>query len=541
MNWPSIKQAMAARFFGDVIRLREVEAMAAAEYCQQAAAEGRIAQAVAQETAKIRQALPSLSTWEPTLAGFRRFTGSQDLQSTLRDLSPIDQERQAQIGHFLFATNPMAKWMIRIGAAYQLGGGVSLVCEDPDTQELLDRFWRDPVNQWDVKLAQKVMDLGIFGEQCWPRFVAPGTGRVRLGYLDPTLIGQVILDPENAEQPIGIVTRQWMNAAYQQPVKKYRVVLPIDEDELTLDTQRLRAEFTDGDCYYFAINKVSNGSRGISELYDVADHLDGYEQFMFNRIERADLANRVVTDVTVTGATDAEIQERAKNFRLPPAGGAHIHNEKVALDVKAPKLEAADAAEDARLFRNQCLRGFPEHWFGGGGDVNRATAAEMDEPTFKLLELAQNYTAWMLKTVALDQIRQSKRVGALRQGASEIVQVQMPEMVKADMAKLGVGYQTVSATSSANVQAGLMTEEEARQLIALFVKPFGIDLKPLTQEELQRMKAERDLADASRDYQPGGPADKAFRGGRGNGSRHSNGREAVLSGNGPLDRLGAGR
>ena len=34
----------------------------------------------------------------------------------------------------------------------------------------------------------------------------------------------------------------------------------------------------------------------------------------------------------------------------------------------------------------------PEHWFGGGGDVNRATAAEMDAPTMKAL--AQERDLW---------------------------------------------------------------------------------------------------------------------------------------------------
>lgn len=459
------------------------------------------------QAASARQALPSLATWEPTMAGFRRFTGQSDLQSTLRDLSPLDQERQAQIGHYLYATNPLAKWLVNINVAYQLGGGVTLMAKDEAVQAVLDTFWHDPVNQWPVKLPQKIRDLGIFGEQCWPRFVAPGTGRVRLGYLDPTLIAQVVLDPDNAEQPIGIVTRTWTNYT-EVPPRKYRVILGIDEEELTPLAQQLRREFTDGDCFYFAINKVSNGSRGISDLYDRADWLDGHEQFMFNRLERADLANRIVTDVTVTGATDAEIQERTKSFKLPPAGGAHLHNEKVAIEMKAPKLEAADASVDARMFRNLCLAGFPEHWVGGGGDVNRATAAEMDEPTFKLLEMAQAMTAHIVRTVATDQIRQAKRVGALRQTADESFDVQLPEMVKADLGKLAETFDKVSTAVASNVAQGLMLKEEARQLVALTVKPLGIELKPMTEEELDDLQAKRDLATASRDYQEGAPAGK---------------------------------
>ena len=501
MNWASIKQRAAERLFGEEIRRREAEAMAAAEYCQQAAAEVRVQQAVMQ----IRQALPSLATWEPSMAGFRRFTGQHDLQSTLRDLAPLDQERQAHIGHYLFATNPMAKWLVKIGVAYQLGGGVTLAADDDEVQALLDAFWRDPVNQWDVKLPRKLQDLGIFGEQCWPRFVAPGTGRVRLGYLDPTLIGQVVLDPDNAEQPIGIITRTWTNVV-NVPERRYRVILGIDEDELTPLAQQIRRDFTDGDCFYFAINHVSNGSRGISDLYDKADWLDGYEQFMFNRLERADLANRIVTDVTMTGATQSEVDTYRDSFKLPPPGGAHIHNDKVAIDMKAPKLEAADASIDARLFRHQCLAGFPEHWMGGGGDVNRATASEMDEPTFKLLEMAQHYTQHMIVTVCTDQIRQAKRVGALRQSASETFTVQLPEMVKADMGKLAETFDKVSRTATTNVREALMTKEEARRLIAITAKPLGVELAPMDQQALEALEEAQRERFESQDYREAGEA-----------------------------------
>jgi hypothetical protein len=276
-----------------------------------------------------------------------------------------------ELEYFHYLANPMAQWLLNIQVAYLAGDGVALASKDPDAQAVLEAWWTDPVNNWPYKLEKKMRELAMYGEQCWPAFTAPGTGRVRLGYLDPCLIQDVILDPDNAEQPIGIVTKKSVGA-YAMPERRYRVILPITEEELMPPAQRIRQEFDDGECFYFAINSVSNGSRGISDLLPKIDWLDGYEQFMFARVERAELMNRIIFDLELTGFTQEQIEAFKKAFALPPPGGIHVHNEKVKLEPKTPKLEAADAAVDARLFKHQALAGYPEHWYGGGGDVNRA-------------------------------------------------------------------------------------------------------------------------------------------------------------------------
>lgn len=52
------------------------------------------------------------------------------------------------------------------------------------------------------------------------------------------------------------------------------------------------------------------------------------------------------------------------------------------LEAKSASLQAADTSESARLLRNHVLGGgtVPEHWFGGGGDVNRAALARWANP-----------------------------------------------------------------------------------------------------------------------------------------------------------------
>ena len=85
--------------------------------------------------------------------------------------------------------------------AYLLAEGVTLQCKDEEHQKLLNAFWSDPINNWPMRLEQRVRALGLLGEQCYIANVREGDGFVRLGYLDPSLIGRVVMDPDNGSQP----------------------------------------------------------------------------------------------------------------------------------------------------------------------------------------------------------------------------------------------------------------------------------------------------------------------------------------------------
>ena len=132
---------------------------------------------------------------------WRKLTGDAN-----RDLSPMTQDRMQKMAAYLWESNLMANRLIELMVAYLLAEGVKLTCKDDLGQKTLNRFWRDPINNMPLKLAEKVRELALFGEQCYPVFLNEVSGAVRLGYLDPSLIATVVMDPDNASQPIGVVT-----------------------------------------------------------------------------------------------------------------------------------------------------------------------------------------------------------------------------------------------------------------------------------------------------------------------------------------------
>ncbi len=422
---------------------------------------------------------------------WRRLSGD-----TRRDLSPMTHQRMREMAQYLWESNLLANRLIELPIAYLLAEGVALHCDDPDNQALLTRFWRDPINQMSVKLPKKVRELGIYGEQCYPAFVNEHTGHVRLGYLDPGLVETVVMDPDNPEQPIGIVTVKDKKGV----ARRYRVIVNGADAELfTERTRAIREMFSDGEAFWFTINDLSNGRRGRSDLLAQADYLDGYDQYLFGELDRAQFMRAFIWDVTLTGATAEEVAAKAKTITAPRPGSARVHNEAEVWKAETPDLKAQDSAEGARLFRNHVLGGatMPEHWYGGGGDVNRATGESMAEPTLKVLSMRQQVVKHMLETIGVYVLRQA----LLARGKGEpdledeVYQVEaiFPEMTSRDTTKYAAALQQAVVAVGLALDKGLITQATAVRIINAIAGRLGVEID--AEGELEAAAAEK--ADAA--------------------------------------------
>lgn len=404
--------------------------------------------------------------------GFRKLTGGID-----RDLVGVSPERMHRIALGLWETTPLGKWMIEIPLAFILAEGVKLTVEDEEAQAWLDVFWSDPITNMPMTLAKRARELALFGEQVWPAFIALD-GHVRLGYLDPSLIEDVVADPDNASQPIGIITKPDANGRKA----RWRVIVAGDDVELFSErTVALRATFRDGDCFYYRVNDLMAGRRGRSDLLPSADWIDALDQFLFGELERADYMRSWIWDVTLEGADQAEVEARAAQLSPPRTAGVRVHNERESWETKSPDIRAEDAAGAARLFRNHAIGslGLPEHWFGGGGDVNRATAGEMGQPAYKMLSMRQQTLKRMLEEVGRYVIRQRLGVIGATARASEPqyqITAEFPELVSEDVSRYATALaQVVSAVASA-IDEGLLTHRDGLRLVATLAGQLGVEV-----------------------------------------------------------------
>ena len=426
-------------------------------------------------------------------AGWRRASGDGLAGLNDRDLAPMAQDRMQKLAEYQWQSNLIANRLVELPLAYLLAEGVTLQCKNAEHQKVLNAFWCDPINNWPLKLESRVRALGLLGEQCYIANVRDGDGFVRLGYLDPRQIATVVNDPDNPEQPIGVVTKR-DNRGRQY---KYRVMVLGDDSELfSVNTARIRAEdFKDGECLLYQINKFPNGSRGRSDLLGQMDWLDAYDDFLFNELDRIGYLRSFVWDVTLQGADPKAVEEYEKKFTPPGPNSTFVHNDSVKLEAKSPSLQAADTSQSARLLRNHVLGGSttPEHWFGGGGDVNRAAASEMGEPTFKMYSMRQGKLKLMLEEIGRFVLwSRAQTWGDKPDWASDEWQVTavFPELLNRDITKFASAMQAVVSAVIQMIDAGLLTEETALKIVADVAQRFGQDFDAKTELAAARKEAE---------------------------------------------------
>lgn len=447
-----------------------------------------------------------------------------------RDLQPITQERAQEIAFWLYDTNPMAKRVLETTRDFVVGEGVMVHATEQDEElqkaigAVIGRHWQDSVNQWDLKLYSKILELGLYGEQCWPVFVNPVDGHVRLGYIDPGAIGQVITDPENAELIVAIALKSSDGTAQG---RRYKVV-GMDERPGSPSFGRLVGADTDaqgqitetyqdrgpggdligeprpydGSCCFFAINKVSNAKRGRSDLLALADWIDAYDQYLFNEVDRAVLLKSFVWWFKWTGLNDQQVTAKSREMAAPKPGAAMHSNEKMDMQAVTPDLKSQDAQIGADLILSYIATGagLPKTWLSGTMDVNRATASELAEPAFKKLTSRQKYVTYMLQHVIAFVLDQAELHSALpkREGARPqpwAFTVAMPEMRGKDLSQAATALNQATQALATAMADGVIDVQAAQEVMVTLLTQFGValDLEAMREriEQEETEKAEQ--------------------------------------------------
>lgn len=429
------------------------------------------------------------ATVDPDDDDWVRLTGDEK-----RNLSGVSQQRMQELAVYLWKTNTIAKALVEVPIAYLLADGVSAEADDEEAQQWINDFWEDPINEMDIKLEKKVRELSIYGEQCWPAFVNEMNGDVRLGYLDPGLIATIVTDPDNIEQPIGVVTKKDKKGI----ARRFKVIINGPEEVFSNRTREIREGFTDGECFYFTVNALSNADRGHSDYLPQMDWLDAYDQAMFGELERWDFLRAHIWDVTIKGADEEGIKKRAKEIHAPNAGSVRVHNEAEEWNAVTPDLHASDSSTNARLFRNHILGGntFPEHWFGGGGDVNRSTAEGMGEPTVKTFQMRQNYIRYILVFLLKFVIRQKLSIygdnytTVFMSDPAYKPKITFPELTSKDTSKFATAFQQVVIAGVAAMDQGVLSEESVISLVAMIAGQLGLEID--VKAEMEKILAEKE-------------------------------------------------
>jgi len=399
-------------------------------------------------------------------------------QRETKDIAPYTRDRMLKMVYYLWVQNPMARSIVEMKKDYVVGDGLTYEAEDEDVQQVLNDHWNDPINKWDRRIHRAVRELSMWGEQIWPVFVQEHTGRVRFGYIDPAQVKDVIVDPMNVELAIGVIIR---SSAGKKEYKLKTVLPNFDEGDLSEEAAKIRESMTAGQCFYFSINKLSNSTRGLSDLIQVVDMIDMYDECQFTRGEKVKIAGNYFFKCTMKGANENELKatQKKEEGKIPKPGTVKYQNENIEWDVVAPNMKAQDYSEDMRRMKNYILAGvrFPEHFFGEGGEVNYATALSMHAPVNKAMRSSQGEVESIMADVFAFVIAEAKKAGVLSSVASEEYKsFGFPEIDTKDLKNLSAALQqTVTALSTARLDNAI-TDDEYRSTLKQLLTPFGVEL-----------------------------------------------------------------
>ena len=464
------------------------------------------------------------------------------LSKSERDFDSLTQERALKIAFYLYEMNPIAKAVLEKTRDFVLGEGVlvDVAGEDKALQQVVDGFWFDPMNQMDIKLHNKILELGLYGEACWTVFVNPVNGYVRLGYIDPADIKEIITAPQNVEDVQGIVLKSGPTSALATQILK---VVRVNEEPGDRWHGRMQGIKTDtagkvltlyqprdsltgapvgeaipyaGACFFFAINKVTNALRGRSDLLAISDWVDLLDQFLYGEAERANLLKTFIWDVTIEGQSQEDIDKYAEKWKAAPKPASQrFHNDRMKWEAITPDLKASDAAAAADLFLSYIATGvsLPKTWLNGLMDVNKATAGEINDPAYKHLALRQRYVKYLLGQVMTFVLDQAEIHGKLKnRGNGETAPLErwpinyvFPEMRQRDLGAAATALKLAAeALATAKADDAIDTQVEQEVLASLFPL-FGveIDLEEM-RDRLVKEKAERDAKAAVAPYPVGG-------------------------------------
>ncbi len=377
-----------------------------------------------------------------------------------------------------YNSNPLAKQAIEITTSMVLGSGLKVVAHSQRVQKILDRFWHDADNHMDLRVYSLCTELALYGEQFVRFFVNPIDGAVKIGQIDPSTIDEIETDPNNVERPLRF---------HQRPVGE---LTGRDQPAASGGASTGPATFSSGarfpqsgtsdgrwldageEVVQFAINKVSNAKRGQSDLATMLVWLRRYKDWLTDRVRLNKYKGAFLWDVKLTGADKKTIDRKRNEYGYPPLPGSVIvHNEGEEWAAIEPKIGADQVEADGRAIKMMVAvgAGLPEHYLAEGGNVNRATAAEMGLPTLKRFERRQDYFGFMLRTVLDRVLHEAELAGLLSPRADQRYDVVFPPIDVDDGRNVAAAVGQLVPALQAAKQEGWLSDAAAVKLLHRFL------------------------------------------------------------------------
>lgn len=419
-------------------------------------------------------------------AGFGGMIDSDDylyrsLSTTIKDQSSYKFERSLKISYWMYLTNPLAKRIIEITKDFVIGNGISYESSNEKVKALLDSFWFDSYNNFPIKQHQKISELAIYGEQIYPVNVNKENGAIRLGYIDPLNVKDIITSENNIED-----------------VQQIKIKGKGGNEGRTLNIIKDENGKLQGDVFFFRINNVSNALRGVSDLLPLIDFLDMLDQSLVNEVDRSQLMKSFIWDVTLQGKSEDDIRKWMQQRKVPKPNSIEVHNEGAIWNAVTPDLKISDSIKLIQFVLEYILGGvgIPGHYYGFGQQTNKSTAQTMDMPFLKRLETRQAFIRDMFSQIfqfVIDMAvlyereimtQQGKGLGKLTEKEDKSFEVILPEPSTKDIGVLADSLVPLTNALTVAKQNNWISNKTAQKTFTMVLKELGQEVDLEAEEKL---------------------------------------------------------
>lgn len=289
-------------------------------------------------------------------------------------------------------TNPLARRIVELTGQYVVGGGIAIHCGGPACQAFLQAWWRDPLNNLDIRCTEWCDELSRSGEL----YILCSTDPAGMTYVRAIPASQIqsIVSAENdLEQELEYIEYP---ASGEVEGRRWRAW---QESAAGLEAAPFRPVMR-----HYAINRPVGAQHGESDLAPLLKWLARYSTWLEDRVRLNRYRQAFLYQVKAAFTNEEERAQRqaALNAAAPNPGSILVTDESESWSVIQPELASQDAGEDGLAVKRMIAAGagLPLHFLAEPESATRTTAESAGGPTFRRFEQRQRFFLAMLRDLA---------------------------------------------------------------------------------------------------------------------------------------------
>ena len=291
----------------------------------------------------------------------------------LREWQWVERYDVLERMHQVAERNPLAKAMVMWMTTFVVGNGGMLSYRAKETQEVIEEFRNDPLNNVHAYERESCDGLTVDGEIFF-RLFKNKQGRTVIIPMRPWHIHWLTTNPDNYKE-----------------VESYHYVYQIYKDQPGHSAFGIDDVPAD-EVIHCAINRYAYELRGRPDLFCELPWLKAYRDWLEERA-RINRRKTIYYVVTVKNATPSQVTTMGNKFKVPPAPGSFlVINDNVTITSVESHIAADDSAADGRQMKLMAIlaSGLPEFYLSEGANSTLASSNAQSLPILRKFDDRQD-------------------------------------------------------------------------------------------------------------------------------------------------------